>query len=125
MYIKAIRSIRKKTQKLTLQSTYERTYKTQNLLLFKVLRITLNSIKSTESLQLTLMSLLQMLLHSTTPPPSKKGGRNGIFSKTAGIYIFYVVIAVLLFVGHLLTSWRIYRFLITGTLPARQTNPNA
>lgn len=74
MYIKAIRSIRKKTQKLTLQSTYERTYKTQNLLLFKVLRITLNSIKSTESLQLTLMSLLQMLLHSTTPPPSKKGG---------------------------------------------------
>lgn len=125
MYIKAIRSIRKKTQKLTLQSTYERTYKTQNLLLFKVLRITLNSIKSTESLQLTLMSLLQMLLHSTTPPPSKKGGRNGIFSKTAGIYIFYVVIAVLLFVGHLLTSLRIYRFLITGTLPARQTNPNA
>lgn len=124
MYIKAIRSIRKKNQKLTLQSTYERTYKTQNLLLFKVLRITLNSIKSTESLQLTLMSLLQMLLHSTTPP-SKKGGRNGIFSKTAGIYIFYVVIAVLLFVGHLLTSWRIYRFLITGTLPARQTNPNA
>lgn len=74
MYIKAIRSIRKKNQKLTLQSTYERTYKTQNLLLFKVLRITLNSIKSTESLQLTLMSLLQMLLHSTTPPPSKKGG---------------------------------------------------
>lgn len=124
MYIKAIRSIRKKTQKLTLQSTYERTYKTQNLLLFKVLRITLNSIKSTESLQLTLMSLLQMLLHSTTPP-LKKGGRIGIFSKTAGIYIFYVVIAVLLFVGHLLTSWRIYRFLITGTLPARQTNPNA
>lgn len=124
MYIKAIRSIRKKPQKLTLQSTYERTYKTQNLLLFKVLRITLNSIKSTESLQLTLMSLLQMLLHSTTPP-LKKGGRNCIFSKTAGIYIFYVVIAVLLFVGHLLTSWRIYRFLITGTLPARQTNPNA
>lgn len=74
MYIKAIRSIRKKNQKLTLQSTYERTYKTQNLLLFKVLRITLNSIKSTESLQLTLMTLLQMLLHSTTPPPSKKGG---------------------------------------------------
>lgn len=74
MYIKAIRSIRKKNQKLTLQSTYERTYKTQNLLLFKVLRITLNSIKSTESLQLTLMSLLQMLLHSTTPPPQKKGG---------------------------------------------------
>lgn len=125
MYIKAIRSIRKKNQKLTLQSTYERTYKTQNLLLFKVLRITLNSIKSTESLQLTLMSLLQMLLLSTTPPPLKKGGRNCIFSKTAGIYIFYVVIAVLLFVGHLLTSWRIYRFLITGTLPARQTNPNA
>lgn len=74
MYIKAIRSIRKKNQKLTLQSTYERTYKTQNLLLFKVLRITLNSIKSTESLQLTLMSLLQMLLHSTTPPPPQKRG---------------------------------------------------
>lgn len=46
------------------------------------------------------------------------------FPKTAGISIFYVVIAVLLFVGHLLTSRRIYRFLITGTLPARQTNPN-
>lgn len=80
MYIKAIRSIRKKNQKLTLQSTYERTYKTQNLLLFKVLRITLNSIKSTESLQLTLMSLLQMLLHALNyPPPQKRGEELYIF----------------------------------------------
>lgn len=91
-----------------------------------------------------LMSLLQMLLHSTCTPHFLLGGelisllflreRGGLrktwsfyvkkFPKTAGISIFYVVIAVLLFVGHLLTSRRIYRFLITGTLPARQTNPN-
>lgn len=133
-------------QNFTLQSTYERTYKKQTLLLFKVLRITLSSDKVYGEFTVDfLMSLLQMLLHSTCTPLFYWGGgglnippflreRGGLrktwsfyvkkFPKTAGISIFYVVIAVLLFVGHLLTSRRIYRFLITGTLPARQTNPN-
>lgn len=43
----------KNKQNFTLQSTYERTYKKQTLLLFKVLRITLSSDQVYGELQLT------------------------------------------------------------------------
>lgn len=66
----------KNKQNFTLQSTYERTYTKQTLLLFKVLRITLNSDQVYGEFTVDfLMSLLQMLLHSTcTPPPFFMGG---------------------------------------------------